>query len=49
MVLLPALNPTCSSAIISLAGGFKPIQNDFWHDFARMPDEADSSVVLAEL
>ena len=31
--------------------GFKPIQDDFMHDFARMTDEAeaDSSVVLAEL
>ena len=29
--------------------GFKPIQDDFQHDFARMSDEADSSVVLAEL
>ena len=29
--------------------GFKPIQDDFQHDFARMPDEADSSVILAEL
>ena len=29
--------------------GFKPIQYDFQHDFARMTDEADSSVVLAEL
>ena len=29
--------------------GFKPIQDDFKHDFARMTDEADSSVVLAEL
>ena len=29
--------------------GFKPIQDDFQHDFARMADEADSSVVLAEL
>ena len=28
--------------------GFKPIQEDFQHDFARMTDEADSSVVLAE-
>ena len=27
--------------------GFKPIQDDFQHDFARMIDEADSSVVLA--
>ena len=33
-----------------LAGmGFKPIQDDFQHDFARMTDEADSYVVLAEL
>ena len=29
--------------------GFKPIQDDFQHDFARMTDDADSSVVLAEL
>ena len=29
--------------------GFVPIQNDLQHDFARMTDEADSSVVLAEL
>ena len=29
--------------------GFKPVQDDFQHDFARMTDKADSSVVLAEL
>ena len=29
--------------------GFKPIQDDFQHDFARMTDESDSSVVLTEL
>ena len=29
--------------------GFKSIQDDFQHDFARMTDEADSSVVLVEL
>ena len=29
--------------------GFKPIQDDVQHDFARMTDEADSSIVLAEL
>ena len=28
---------------------FKPIQDNFQHDFASMTDEADSSVVLAEL
>ena len=26
--------------------GFKPIQDNFQHDFARMTDETDSSVVL---
>ena len=26
--------------------GFKPVQNDFQHDFARMTDEADSSVYI---
>ena len=29
--------------------GFKPIQDDFQHGFARMTDEADSFVFLAEL
>ena len=29
--------------------GFKPIQDDFQHDFAGMTDEADSYVVLAGL
>ena len=29
--------------------GFKPIQDDFQHDFARMTEKADSSVVLTEL
>ena len=28
---------------------FKPFQDDFQHDFARVTDEADGSVVLAEL
>ena len=37
--------PSCSSAIISSAW----VQDDFQHEFARMTDEADSSVVLAEL
>ena len=53
VVLLPALNPACSSAIISSACffslGFKPIQDNVQHDFAGMTDEADRSVVLAEL
>ena len=38
-----------SSGNYFLRLGFKPIQDDFWHDFARMTDEADSSVVLAKL
>ena len=29
--------------------GFKPVQDDFQHVFARMTDEADSAVVLTEL
>ena len=28
---------------------FKSIQDDFQHDFARMTDEANTSIVLAEL
>ena len=43
MVLLPAL----SNYFFSL--GFKPIEDDFQHDFARMTDEADSSIILAKL
>ena len=34
---------------IKLLGVFKTIQDDFQHDYARMTDEADSFVVLAEL
>ena len=52
VVLLPALNQACSSAITCIyffSLGFKPIQDDFQHNFARITDEADSSVVLAEL
>ena len=29
--------------------GFKPVQDDFQHDFTWMTDAADGSVVLAEL
>ena len=49
MVVLPALNLACFSTVIFLARGLKSIQDDFQHDFAQMTDEADSSVVLAEL
>ena len=48
VVLLPALNPACSLAIIFSAWGLS-LLDDCQHDFARMTDEADSSVVLAEL
>ena len=36
-----------SQNIISL--GFGPVQDDFQHDFTWMIDEADDSVLLAEL
>ena len=38
-----------SSAIFFLRMRFKSVHDDFLHDFARMTDEADSSVLLAEL
>ena len=46
--------PTCSEPSLFFSNyrfifGFKPIQDDFQHDFARMTDEADSSVGLSEL
>ena len=40
-------SPFFSNYFFSL--GFKPIEDDFQHVFARMTDEADSSVVLAQL
>ena len=43
MVLLPALKPTCSSAMIFY------VQKDLRRDFAWVVDEADRSVVLALL
>ena len=45
LMLLPALIPACSSAIMSSAY----FQDDFQNDFAQMTNEADSSVVSAEL
>ena len=36
-------NQACSSAIISLAWGFKPVQDELQHNFARMTDEADNN------
>ena len=45
VTFLQALNPACSSAMISALG--EPIHGDFFlHGFARMTNEADGSVVL---
>ena len=41
--------PSLSFSNYFFSLGFKPIQDYFQHDFALMADEADSSVVLAEL
>ena len=49
MVLLLALNLAVFFSYYFFSLGLKSNQDDFQHDFARMTDEADSSVVLAEL
>ena len=49
MVPLPALNPTGSSAIISSTWGLSVLKMTFSMAFTCMADEADGSVVLAEL
>ena len=36
-----------SNYLLSL--GFKPFQDDFQHDFARMTDKADCSIAPADL
>ena len=41
--------PSLSFSNYFFSLGFKPVQDDFQHDCARMTDKADSSVVLAEL
>ena len=48
MVLLPALKPACSSAMISSACSWS-VLDDLQHDLTRMADKADGSVVLAQL
>ena len=40
------MNQAFSSAIYRFGLGLKPVQDDFQHDFARMTDEAHSSVDL---
>ena len=47
MVLLPALKPACSSAMVFSA--CQSVRYDLQHDFAWVTDEADHSVVLALL
>ena len=53
VMLLPALSPACSSAIISSAWSLSLFKMTFsmtlLEGLARMTDEADSSVVLEEL
>ena len=49
MVLLPALNPACSSVIISSAWGLSLFKMTLNMTLLEMTDEADSSVVLAKL
>ena len=39
-VLVTALKATCSLAIIP-SPGFKPVQDDFQHDFTQTADEAE--------
>ena len=48
VVLLPALKPACSSAMILSACGFNLFRM-IQHDFTWMADEADRSAVLALL
>ena len=47
MVLLQTLGLCLSNYLFG--SGFKPIQDDFQHVFARMTNEAGSSVVPAEM
>ena len=48
MVLLPALKPACSSAMISSASGWSLFRMIF-NLTSRMADKTDGSVVLAQL
>ena len=49
VVLLPALKPACSSAMIFFRLWLQSVQCDLQHDFAWVTDEAYCSVVLALL
>ena len=45
----PGSEPSLFFSNYLFSFGFKPIQDDFQHDFSRMTNEAVSSVVLTEL
>ena len=45
----PSSEPSLFFSNYLLGLGFKPIQDNFQHDFAKVTDETDGSVVLAEL
>ena len=49
MVLLPALKPACSSAMIFSVLWLQFVQYDLQHDFAWVTDAAECVVVLALL
>ena len=51
LVLHPALQPTCSSAIIFSLLWLKSAKNDLQHDYDydSMADKTDGSVILAQL
>ena len=49
VVLLPALKPACLFSYDLFRLWLLSVQYDLQHDFARVTDEADRSVVLALL
>ena len=49
MFLFSGSEPSLFFSNYFFSFGFKPIQDDFQHDFARMTDEVDSPVARAEL
>ena len=49
VVLLPTLNPCLFFSYYLFGFGFKPTQDYFQQDIARVTDKADGSVLLAEL
>ena len=45
----PGSEPCLFFSNILYSLGFEPVQDDFQHDFSWMTDEANGSVILAEL